>query len=98
MESTNSRFYPGIASNAFWPVDPHNPKALVVETPPAPYTRTITVYIPTQYVAGTAAPFIVTHDGPRLGNPDLSLPHILDNMISQHRLPVMLAIMIANGG
>jgi len=68
------------------------------ETHPAPYTRTITVYIPSQYVSGTTAPFIVTHDGPRMGNPDLSLPHILDNMIAQHRLPVMLAIMIANGG
>jgi enterochelin esterase-like enzyme len=69
-----------------------------VETHPAAYTRTITVYIPSQYVPGREAPFIVTHDGPRLDNPDLSLPHILDNLIVQHRLPVMLAIMIANGG
>ena len=87
MESTNSKFYPGIARNAFGTVDPNNPKTLIVETHPAPYTRTITVYIPSQYVSGTAAPFIVTHDGPRMGNPDLSLPHILDNMIAQHRLP-----------
>ena len=98
MDSTDSKFYPGIARNASGTVDPNNPKTLIVETHPAPYTRTITVYIPSQYVAGTAAPFIVTHDGPRMGNPDLSLPHILDNMIAQHRLPVMLAIMIANGG
>ena len=33
-----------------------------------------------------------------MGSPDKSLPHILDNMIAQHRLPVMVAIMIANGG
>ena len=98
MDSTDSKFYPGIARNASGTVDPNNPKTLIVETHPAPYTRTITVYIPSQYVSGTPAPFIVTHDGPRLGNPDLSLPHILDNMIAQHRLPVMLAIMIANGG
>ena len=98
MDSTDSKFYPGIARNASGTVDPNNPKTLIVETHPAPYTRTITVYIPSQYVSGTAAPFIVTHDGPRMGNPDLSLPHILDNMIAQHRLPVMLAIMIANGG
>jgi enterochelin esterase-like enzyme len=98
MESTNSRFYPGIARNALGTIDPNNPKTLIVETHPAPYTRTVTVYIPSQYVPGKAAPFIVTYDGPRMGNPDLSLPHILDNMIAQHRLPVMLAIMIANGG
>jgi enterochelin esterase family protein len=98
MESTNSKFYPGIARNAFGTVDPNNPKTLIVETHPAPYTRTITVYVPSQYVPGKPAPFIVTHDGPRLGSPDTNLPHILDNMIAQHRVPAMLAIMIANGG
>ena len=98
MESTNSKFYPGIARSAFGKVDPNNPKTLIVETHPAPYTRTITVYVPSQYAAGTAAPFIVTHDGPKMGNPDMTLPHILDNMIAQHRVPAMIAIMIANGG
>jgi iron(III)-enterobactin esterase len=98
MDSTNSKFYPGIARTAYGTVDPNNPKTLIVDTHPAPYTRTVTVYAPSQYVPGTAAPFIVTHDGPRMGSPDLSLPHILDNMIAQHRLPAMLAIMIANGG
>jgi enterochelin esterase-like enzyme len=98
MESTNSKFYPGIMRSAPGVVDTNNPKTLIVETHAAPYTRAVTVYVPTQYVAGAAAPFIVTHDGPRLGSPDMSLPHILDNMIAQHRLPVMVAIMIGNGG
>ena len=98
MDSAESKFYPGIARKAFGRVDPNNPKTLIVETHPAPYTRTVTVYIPSQYAPGTPAPFIVTHDGPRLGSPDMSLPHILDNMIAQHRVPAMLAIMIANGG
>jgi enterochelin esterase-like enzyme len=98
MESTNSKFYPGIARKAFGTVDPNNPKTLIVETHPAPYTRTITVYVPGQYRPGTEAAFIVTHDGPRMGSPDMNLPHILDNMIAQHRVPVMVAIMIANGG
>jgi enterochelin esterase-like enzyme len=98
MESTNSRFYPGIARKAFGTVDPANPKTLIVETHPAPYTRTVTVYVPDQYVPGTAAPFIVTHDGPRPNSPDLYLVRILDNMIAQHRLPAMVAIMIGNGG
>jgi enterochelin esterase-like enzyme len=98
LESTNSKFYPGIARKAFGTVDPGNPKTLIVETHPAPYTRTITVYIPSQYAPGTPAPFIVTHDGPRLGEPDMTLPKILDNMIAQRRLPAMLVVMIANGG
>jgi enterochelin esterase-like enzyme len=98
MESTNSKFYPGIARKEFGTVDPNNPKTLIVETHPAPYTRTVTVYVPSQYRPGTEAAFIVTHDGPRMGSPDLSLPHILDNMIAQRRLPVIVAIMIGNGG
>ena len=31
---------------------------------PAPYTRQVAVYVPKQYVPGTAAPFIVGADGP----------------------------------
>jgi enterochelin esterase-like enzyme len=33
-----------------------------------------------------------------LGKPDLSLPHVLDNLIAQRRVPAMIAIMIAHGG
>lgn len=98
MDSADSKFYPGIGRNVFGTVDPKNPKTLIVETHPAPYKRTITVYIPSQYVAGTPAPFIVTHDGPKSDRVDMTLPHILDNMIAQHRLPAMLVVMIANGG
>jgi len=98
MDSADSKFYPGIARDVFGTVDPNNPKTLIVETHPAPYHRTITVYIPKQYVPGTPAPFIVTHDGPALGKPDLNLPHVLDNLIAQHRIPAIIAVMIANGG
>src|SRR5262245_30735163 len=98
MELKDSKFYPGIPRKGFVKVDPNNPKTLIVETHPASYTRTVSVYVPSQYRPGTEAAFIVTHDGPRMGSPDLSLPHILDNMIAQHRLPVMVAIMIGNGG
>ncbi len=98
MDSADSKFYPGIGRKAFGTVDPNNPKTLIVDTHPAPYHRTITVYIPSQYVPGTQAPFMVTHDGPGMGRPDTSLPHILDNMIAQQRLPAMLVVMIANGG
>ncbi len=98
MDSKDSRFYPGIGRDVFGTVDPTNPKTLIVKTHPAPYKRTITVYIPNQYKKGTAAPFIVTHDGPQLGKPDLILPHVLDNLIAQRRVPAIIAIMIANGG
>ncbi len=98
LDSADSKFYPGIARKVFGTVDPNNPKTLIVDTHPAPYHRTITVYIPSQYVPGTAAPFMVTHDGPGMGRPDKHLPHILDNMIAQHRLPALIVVMIANGG
>jgi iron(III)-enterobactin esterase len=99
MDSKDSKFYnPGIARDVFGTVDPDNPKTLIVQTHPIDYKRTITVYVPSQYVPGTAAPFIVTHDGPAMGRPDMSLPHVLDNLIAQHRVPAMIAIMITHGG
>ncbi len=95
MNSTDSKIYPGIARDAdTWvTVDPSNPAIPIVTTShPAPYERRVTVYIPQQYVPGTTAPFIVAADGP-----DTMLFTALDNLIAEHRLPVMIAISIANG-
>ena len=67
MNSADSKIYPGIARDAgtFGTVDPADPAKLVVTTShPAPYTREVSVYVPKQYVPGTAAPFIVGADGP----------------------------------
>src|SRR5206468_11592045 len=67
MSSTDSKIYPGIAreSGTFGTVDPTDAARLVVTTShPAPYTRRVAVYVPKQYVPGTAAPFIVGADGP----------------------------------
>jgi len=72
--------------------DPNDPKKLVVSSHPAPYTRKLAVYVPKQYVPGTVAPFIVGADGP-----DRLLFTTLDNLIAQHRVPVMVAISIGNG-
>jgi enterochelin esterase-like enzyme len=55
--------------------------------------REVKVYIPSQYVSGTAAPVIVTADS-YMG----SLHNVLDSMIADHRLPAIIAVMIANGG
>jgi enterochelin esterase family protein len=95
MSSADSKFYPGIARDAgtFGTPDPSNPAKLIVTTSrPAPYTRRVAVYVPKQYVPGTAAPFIIGADGP-----DPLLFTVLDNLIAQKRLPVMIAISIGNG-
>jgi enterochelin esterase-like enzyme len=60
-----------------------------------PYKRDVWVYVPGQYVPGTAAPFIVAQDGKGYTN---RLPVVLDNMIYDHRLPAMIAVMIHHGG
>ena len=95
MNSADSKIYPGIARepNTFGTADPTDPAKLIVTTShPAPYTRGVAVYVPKQYVPGTAAPFIVGADGP-----DKGLFVALDNLIAQHRVPVMVAISISNG-
>ena len=95
MESSESKIYPGIARDphTFGTPDPNDPARLIVTTShPAPYTRRVAVYVPKQYVAGSAAPFIVGADGP-----DQSLFTALDNLIAEHKVPVMIAISIANG-
>ena len=95
MKSEDSKIYPGIAREpgTFGAPDPTNPAKLIVTTShPASYARKVTVYVPKQYVPGTAAPFIVGADGP-----DPLLFTALDSLIAQHRVPVMVAISIANG-
>jgi iron(III)-enterobactin esterase len=96
LNSVDSKFYPGIAREpgTFGTPDPNDPAKLIVTTShPAPYTRRVTVYVPSQYVAGTAAPFIIGADGP-----DPLLFTTLDNLIAEHRVPAMIAISISNGG
>jgi enterochelin esterase family protein len=96
LNSVDSKFYPGIARDpgTFGKPDPNDPAKLMVTTShPAPYTRRVTVYVPRQYLAGTAAPFIVGADGP-----DPLLFTTLDNLIAEHRVPAMIAISISNGG
>jgi enterochelin esterase-like enzyme len=95
MASTDSKIYPGIAreQGTFGTADPNDPAKLIVTTShAAPYTRRVAVYVPKQYVPGTAAPFIVGADGP-----DRALFTALDNLIAQHRVPVMIAISLGNG-
>jgi len=96
MNSADSRIYPGIARDqgTFGTPDPADPAKLIVTTSrPAPYTRRVAVYVPQQYVSGTAAPLIVGADGP-----DQVLFTILDNLIANKRIPAAVAVSIGNGG
>jgi iron(III)-enterobactin esterase len=95
MQSEDSKIYPGIAreQGTFGTPDANDPAKLIVTTShPAHYTRHVAVYVPKQYVAGTAAHFIVGADGI-----DKPLFTALDNLIAEHKVPVMIAISIGNG-
>ena len=95
MESTDSKYYPGIKRDqgTFGTPDSSDPAKLIVTTShPAPYTRKVAVYVPKSYVPGTAAPFIVGADGP-----DRMLFAALDSEIAAHKLPAIIGISIGNG-
>jgi len=101
MESRDSRIYPGVkrlkneiaaqrdASDDR--VAAARPRILSV---PAPYTRTVWVYVPAQHLPGTAAPFIVAQDGYHYVN---RIPRVLDTLIAAGRVPPLVAIMVDNG-
>jgi len=82
MKSADSTIYKGVARG---------------QTGVVPYERPVAVYVPAQYVQGTAAPFIVVQDG---YNPKyaLTVPTILDNLIYEKRVPPMIAVMVQHGG
>lgn len=89
-------FNPGISrGKTTQKFDPNNPKTVIVETFPIDYKRSVGVYVPAQYVPGTAAPFMVVHDGPGQAN---GLKTVLDNLIHQKRIPPIVLIAIQNGG
>ena len=95
IESKDSKIYPGITreQGTFGTPDANEPSKLIVTTShAAPYTRRVAVYVPKQYVAGTAAPFIVGADGI-----DKALFTALDNLIAAKKIPVMVGISISNG-
>jgi enterochelin esterase-like enzyme len=95
MNSADSKYYPGIARDkgTFGTPDPADPAKLIITTShPAPYTRKVAVYVPSQYVPGAEAPFIVGADGP-----DHILFTAIDTLIAEKKIPVMIAISIANG-
>jgi enterochelin esterase-like enzyme len=89
LRSTDSKFYPGIArdTTAAPGADP-----TAISSHPAPWRRTVSVYVPKQYVPGTVAPFMITCDG------DGRAFNVLDHLIPEKKVPVMIVIAIQNGG
>jgi len=76
---------------------------------PRAFSRAINVYVPAAYRDGTAAPFMVIHDGPTqmlstpptsgaLGNVRLALDNLTAATDPARRLPAFIAIAVANGG
>ena len=101
MESRDSRIYPGIKrvkNEATRRRDAFGNRIAAaehVQSVAAAYTRAVWVYVPAQYLPGTAAPFIVAQDGyPYLNR----LPRVLDNLIAAGRIPPLIAIMVDSGG
>jgi enterochelin esterase-like enzyme len=101
MESRDSRLYPGVRriDNAITRRRDAFGNRIAAEAHEqsiaAPYTRTVWVYVPKQYVAGTPAPFIVAQDGHLYVN---QLPRVLNALIAEKRAPVMIAILVDSGG
>lgn len=101
IDPGGSKIFPGIralANGVTARRDPYGNRIAAPfdqESESAPYRRTVFTYIPAQYKPGTEAPFIVAQDG----NGYVSrLPRALDSLIAQHRIPVMIVVMIDNGG
>ena len=96
MSSADSKFYPGIMRDPgpLGTPDPQDPAKLIVTTShPAPWTRKVGVYVPSAYVPGSIAPFIVGADGV-----DRLLLTAVDSLVAARKLPPMVVISIANGG
>lgn len=91
ISSTESAFYPGIARDEPAPGAPRG-NGGTITTHPQPWTRTVRVYVPHQYVPGTEAPFMITSDG------DNRAFNVLDHLIPQKKLPVMIVVAIPSGG
>jgi len=82
MNSVDSKIYTGMDAT----LDAANRHA---------YTRSVSVYIPMQYVGGAEAPFMVVQDGPGHLN---NLKNPFDNLIADKRLPHIVGIFVNHGG
>jgi enterochelin esterase-like enzyme len=92
LSSKDSKFYPGVARDEVPPGGASTGGDAVVTNHPQAYQRTVSVYVPAQYVPGTEAPVMITTDG------DGRAFNVLDHLIPQKKLPVMIVVAIPPGG
>lgn len=83
----------GTPDEPSWPRVSVRPESKFYPGVNGPFQRHVCVYVPAQYVPGTAGRSSFRRMPMRY-----ALPTILDNMIVDHRVPVMVAVVIANGG
>jgi enterochelin esterase-like enzyme len=101
MDSRDSKIYPGIRrleNDITGRRDAYGNRIAAAEweqSIAAPYTRTVWVYVPSQYVKGTPTPFLVVQDGHGYLN---LVPRVLDNLIATGRVPALVAVLIDSGG
>jgi enterochelin esterase family protein len=101
LYSDDSKVYPGIVriegdlANKRDAYGNRLPAPAELLSKPARYERHVYVYIPRQYVPGSAAPFMVVQDGHGYIN---RLAPVLDNMIAAKRVPAMIIIAPDSGG
>lgn len=65
-------------------------------TPPQPFSRTITIFVPQQYVDGTESPFMVSSDG-FYGGLKTVVQNLAGDPNPDHRVPALAIIGIQNG-
>jgi hypothetical protein len=94
MHSEDSKFYSGIARDTAAPgaAPGAGDGRAPVTSHAAPWTRTVSVYVPKQYVPGSVAPVMITSDG------DGRAFNVLDHLIPQKKVPVMIVVAIQSGG
>lgn len=101
LSSADSRIYPGIRrlENEVTRRRDARGNRIAAEhhqqSEPAPWRRTVWVYVPQQLPANTPAPFIVVQDGHLYLN---TLPRALDALIAAGRTPPLVAVLVDNGG
>jgi len=103
LRSSESKFYPGMVRNqsatgaptAAGTASSNGANAANADAAPSnvvPWTRSVSVYVPKQYVPGTVAPVMITSDG------DNRAFNVLDHLIPEKKLPVMIVVAIPAGG
>ncbi len=74
-------------------------KTLEPDKKPVRTERKIFVYVPAAYKDGTAAPFLIIHDGPgQLGSVRNALDNLTISKDPKRKLPAFIAIAVENGG